>query len=74
MFALNKLVSIDDGRVRREMPWVYADLGRLYERQGFLGNASEMYDRYIQVHPGDSLSKVFTKRIDGWKAKKLIKP
>jgi hypothetical protein len=74
MFALQKLVSIDNGRVRREMPWVYADLGRLYDKQGFWGNASQMYEKYMQAHPGDSLSKAFKKRIDGWKAKKLLAP
>jgi hypothetical protein len=55
------------------MPWVYADLGELYERQELYGSASEMYEKYMEVHPGDSLSRVFKKRIDGWKAKKMIK-
>ncbi len=74
MSALQKLVKIDDGRVRREMPWVYADLGLLYDRDSLWVNASQMYEKYMQVHPGDSLSKVFQKRIDGWKAKKMLKP
>jgi tetratricopeptide (TPR) repeat protein len=71
--ALQRLVDIDNGRVRREMPWVYADLGQLYDRSNFWGNASEMYKQYMQVHPDDSLSKVFGKRIDGWKAQKMLK-
>ncbi|MFA4949010.1 MAG: hypothetical protein WC674_10980 [Candidatus Krumholzibacteriia bacterium] len=74
MSALQKLVNIDNGRVRREMPWVYADLGQLYDRNNIPGNASQMYEKYMQVHPDDSLSKVFKKRIDGWKAKKMLKP
>jgi len=74
IYALQKLVDIDNGRVRREMPWVYADLGQLYDRSNFWGNASQMYENYMQVHPGDSLSKAFKKRIDGWKAKKLLAP
>jgi tetratricopeptide (TPR) repeat protein len=72
--ALEKLVDIDDGRVRREMPWVYADLGRLYEKIGFPGNASEAYEKYIETKPGDSLSTVFRKRIDAWKAKNILGP
>jgi len=72
--ALQKLVDIDNGRVRREMPWVYADLGQLYDRNNFWVNASRMYEKYMQVHPDDSLSKVFRKRIDGWKAKKMLAP
>jgi hypothetical protein len=72
--ALQRLISIDNGRVRREMPWVYADLGQLYDRNNYWVNASQMYEKYMQVYPDDSLSKVFRKRIDGWKAKKLLKP
>jgi len=72
--ALQKLVDIDDGRVKRSMPWVYADLGRLYEKIGYPGNASELYEKHIQANPGDSLSTVFRKRIDTWKAKKIIRP
>ncbi|MCX5752338.1 MAG: hypothetical protein NTW97_01695 [Candidatus Krumholzibacteria bacterium] len=72
--ALQKLVNIDNGRVRREMPWVYADLGQLYDRNNYWVNASQMYEKYMQVHPDDSLSKAFKKRIDFWKAKKLLKP
>jgi hypothetical protein len=72
-WALQKLIGIDDGRVRREMPWVYADLGGLYDRGGYWVNASQMYEKYMQVHPGDSLSKAFEKRIAAWKAKGLLK-
>jgi tetratricopeptide (TPR) repeat protein len=70
--SLRKLILIDEGRVRREMPWVFADLGQLYERTGARVNARQMYDRYIQAQPDDSLSKVFKERIEEWKAKKLI--
>jgi tetratricopeptide (TPR) repeat protein len=74
IFALQKLVDIDDERVKREMPWVYADLGTLYEKSGFPGNASELYEKYIQANPEDSLSAVFRKQIDAWEAKKIIRP
>ncbi len=72
IFALQKLVSIDDGRVKREMPWVYADLGDLYAKGGFYGNAKEMYAKYMLVYPDDSLSAKFKTRLDTWKAKGLI--
>lgn len=72
--ALQRLVDIDNGRVRREMPWVYADLGQLYDRSNYWVNASQMYEKYMQVYPDDSLSKVFRKRIDDWKAKKMLVP
>jgi tetratricopeptide (TPR) repeat protein len=64
--ALQRLVDIDEGRVRREMPWVFADLGQLYERAGFPGNAGEMYEKYIEVAPTDSLSAIFRKKLDAW--------
>ena len=64
---LQRLVDIDDGRVRREMPWVYADLGRIYERDGYTTNAADLYEKYVQALPDDSLSAVFRKKIDAWK-------
>jgi len=72
IFALQKLVTIDDGRVKREMPWVYADLGDLYAKGNFYGNAKEMYEKYMKVFPDDSLSARFKNRLAGWKAKGLI--
>ena len=72
IFALRKLVGIDEGRVRRDMPWVFADLGDLYEKDNLRGNAAEMYEKYLKARPDDSLSAVLKKRIEGWKAKKLI--
>jgi hypothetical protein len=74
MSALQRLVTIDNGRVRREMPWVYADLGQLYDKNNLWVNASQMYEKYMLVLPDDSLSKAFKKRIEGWKAKKMLNP
>ncbi len=71
--SLQKLVTIDDGRVRREMPWVYADLGKLYEQDGFTKNAGELYAKYIEAFPGDSLSAVFRKKLDAWEAAKAAR-
>ncbi len=72
--SLQKLIDIDEGRVRREMPWVYADLGALYERTGFPVNARDLYKKYIELFPSDSLSAVFQKKIDAWEASKAGKP
>ncbi|MDD4858044.1 MAG: hypothetical protein PHD74_08050 [Candidatus Krumholzibacteria bacterium] len=72
MLALDRLVQIDDGRVRREMPWVYADLGQLYEKEKFYVNARENFEKYMAIYPDDSLSGVFKKKIAAWKAKKYI--
>jgi tetratricopeptide (TPR) repeat protein len=74
IFALQKLIDIDDGRVKREMPWVYADLGDLYAASKQYMNARPAYERYMQVHPDDSLAAVFRKRIDTWKTRKLLAP
>jgi hypothetical protein len=72
IYALEKLVEVDDGRVRREMPWVYAELGKLYEEMRDFGNASQVYEKHIQAKPGDSLSAVFRKRIDSWRARGIL--
>jgi hypothetical protein len=72
IFALQKLVSIDDGRVKREMPWVYADLGDLYAKANIYGNAKDMYEKYMKVFPDDSISAKIKARLDSWKAKGLI--
>jgi len=74
VYSLQRLIEIDEGRVKREMPWVYANLGTLYDRAANYPDAGQMYEKYMQVKPGDSLSAVFQKRIDTWKAKKLIIP
>ena len=61
--SLRKLVAIDDGRVKREMSWVYADLGQLYEKADSTENAVRMYEKYVQANPQDSLATVLSKRI-----------
>ena len=61
--TLRKLVAIDDGRVKREMSWVYADLGQLYERADSSASAVRMYEKYVQANPEDSLSAVLGKKI-----------
>jgi tetratricopeptide (TPR) repeat protein len=61
--SLRKLVAIDDGRVKREMSWVYADLGQLYERADSSASAVRMYEKYVQANPEDSLSAVLGKKI-----------
>lgn len=68
--AMQKLVDIDAGRVRREMPWVYADLGALYEKQGFWKNARDLYEDYLAHQPGDSLATALRGRLAAIAAKK----
>ena len=69
--ALQKLVSINESKVAREAPWIYADLGKLYEKRGDFASASKIYEKHIQAKPVDSLSIVFRERIEAWKAKGL---
>ncbi len=52
--ALEKLVEIDNRLVRDKMPWVYRELGILYEGMGEDGKAERMYSLYIEAAPGDS--------------------
>lgn len=73
-FSLQKLIAIDEARVRREMPWVFADLGQIYDAQGYYGNAGELYAKYIEASPGDSLSQALQKKLDGFRAKGLLNP
>jgi tetratricopeptide (TPR) repeat protein len=68
--ALRKLVAIDDGRVRREMSWVYADLGQLYEDADSTTEAVFMYDKYIKANPEDSLSGVLSEKVKALSAKR----
>jgi tetratricopeptide (TPR) repeat protein len=67
--SLQKLIAIDDRRVAREMSWVYADLGNLYEAADSTENALHMYEKYVKANPDDSLSAVLGKKIKAWSAK-----
>lgn len=67
--AMQRLVDIDGGRVRREMPWVYGDLGALYEKQGFWKNAREIYNDYLKYQQDDSLAAAFRGRLKALAAK-----
>ncbi len=66
--AMQRLIDIDEGRVRREMPWVYIDLGSLYEKTGYIGNAKDLYKKYAELFPSDSRSPALKKRADSLNA------
>ena len=52
--ALEKLFEIDSEMVNQRMPWVYRELGVLYEKHGDKHRAGRMYRRYLEVVPSDS--------------------
>lgn len=53
--SLEKLVGQDSGFVKEKMPWVFRELGILYEKSGRLDDATGMYRRYIETAPQDSI-------------------
>lgn len=65
--ALEKLVQIDRMLVRSKMPWVFRELGILYERKGEEGKAERMYSLYIEAAPGDSAAVELKKNQKGKK-------
>ncbi len=52
--ALERLSEIDPEMVNRHMPWVYRELGVLYEKRGDKQQAGRMYRQYLEVAPSDS--------------------
>ncbi|MBN1164642.1 MAG: hypothetical protein JXB45_08690 [Candidatus Krumholzibacteriota bacterium] len=51
--VLEKLLKIDENRVIRDIPWVYRELGMLKEERGSLERAKELYEKYLELVPGD---------------------
>ena len=68
MLTLEKLRNMDEGRVRRDMPWVYKELGRLYEEATLYKNAMESYERYLAVVPDDENKDEIRGKIEAWRA------
>lgn len=66
--TLEKLRNLDEGRVRRDMPWVYKELGRLYEEATLYRNAMESYERYLAVVPDDEDKDELHGKIEAWRA------
>jgi tetratricopeptide (TPR) repeat protein len=66
--TLEKLRNMDDGRVRREMPWVYKELGRLYEEATLYKNAMESYQRYLDVVPDAEDRDELRGKVEAWRA------
>jgi tetratricopeptide (TPR) repeat protein len=52
--SLESLVRIDRKLVRSRIPWVFRELGMLYEANGEDGKAERMYSLYIEAAPEDS--------------------
>ena len=52
--ALEKIHEIDSETVNQHMPWVYRELGILYERRGSRQQAGRMYRQYLEAVPSDS--------------------
>ena len=52
--SLEKLVQLDRQLVRSKLPWVFRELGILYEGIGEDGKAERMYLLYIEAAPEDS--------------------
>ncbi len=64
MSSLETLVSIDRNLVRDRMPWVYRELGRMYENRGEDGKAEKMYSLYIEAAPEDSAAVELSKDLE----------
>jgi hypothetical protein len=74
IYTLQAIIDMDEARVKREAPWIYSEYGQLAEKIHYLGSANEMYQKYVEAVPDDSLATVFKKKMAEWKAKNLIKP
>ena len=61
--SLEKLIEIDPGTVREHMPWVYRELGELYEKKGEFGSAGRMYRDYLKIVPSDSTAAELREKI-----------
>ncbi|MCK4235905.1 MAG: hypothetical protein KAX38_02220 [Candidatus Krumholzibacteria bacterium] len=69
MVTLEKLRKIDEAKVRREIPWVYRELGKVYEEASLYKNAIEMYELYLEIAPGDTSAPEIMGKVDFWKSK-----
>ncbi|MBN1884291.1 MAG: hypothetical protein JW876_02045 [Candidatus Krumholzibacteriota bacterium] len=54
VLAIEKLRRLDEARLRRDMPWVYRELGELYESARIWGNALDAYEIFLEIAPDDS--------------------
>ncbi|UCF05792.1 MAG: tetratricopeptide repeat protein [bacterium] len=66
--TLEKLRRMDEDRVRRDMPWVYKELGRMYEEATLYKNAMEVYQEYLRLVPGDTSAPDIEKKVAEWKS------
>jgi tetratricopeptide (TPR) repeat protein len=68
VITLEKLIKMDEGRVTRDMPWVYKELGALADGSGVYQRALEVYQIYLQHVPNDPDAAMIRKKIGDWKA------
>jgi tetratricopeptide (TPR) repeat protein len=61
--SLEMLIEIDPAMVREHMPWVYRELGMLYEKKGDYGSARRMYRDYLVIVPSDSTAAELKEKI-----------
>ncbi len=61
--ALEKMAEIDPETVRQHMPWVYRELGLLYEKKGDYGSAARMFRQYLAIAPSDSTAAELREKI-----------
>ena len=54
IWALEKMSEAGAEIVSRRMPWVYRELGTLYEKRGEKQGAGRMYRLYLEAVPSDS--------------------
>jgi hypothetical protein len=66
--TLERLRRMDEDRVRRDMPWVYRELGKMYEEATLFKNAIEVYQEYLRLVPGDTTAPEIEKKVAGWKS------
>jgi tetratricopeptide (TPR) repeat protein len=67
VLTFEELRGIDEERIGRETPWVYKDMGKMYESVTRYGPASEMYGLYLELAPGDSSAREIRGKIENWK-------
>jgi tetratricopeptide (TPR) repeat protein len=51
--TLERLRRIDEGRLKREMPWIFKEIAEICEESKIYGNALELYEIYLGVVPDD---------------------
>ena len=67
--TIEKLLRLDEARVQKDMPWMYQELGLLYEEMNIFGRAREALEKYLQYVPNAPEAEQYRRKIDELKAK-----